>query len=100
MGKVRRLEDRPLSPRRAMERIRTLWKGGLVEVLPHAQTRMRQRRIAMLDIEHVIRQGHVVENSKPGQLWRYKVAGTSVDGERLACVVEIDGNLIIVTVLD
>ena len=55
----------------------------------------------MLDMQHVIRYGYVVEHSKPGQLWRYTVEGTSVDGEQVACVVEINGNLIsIVTVID
>jgi hypothetical protein len=100
VGKVKRLEDRPLSSRRAMERIRTLWKDGKVEILPHAQTRMRERKIDMLDIQYVVRYGRVIEYSKPGQLWRYTVEGTSVDGEHVACVVEINGNLIVVTVID
>jgi hypothetical protein len=121
-GKVRRLEDRPLSDRRAKDRIYTLWKTGFVEIWPHAQDRMRERKIDTTDIEHVLRyghvvennkpglhwrshfssgkmtSGHVVENNKPGLHWRYKVKGTSVDGDQMACVVEINGNLIIVTV--
>lgn len=98
--KVRRLEDRPLSDRRAMERIRTLWKGGRVQILPHAQARMRQRHIDMQDIANIVRSGRVVEHSKPGLLWRYKINGTSIDGEKITSVVEINGNLIIVTVID
>src|SRR6266516_1090568 len=99
-GKVRHLENRPLSYRRAMERLRTLWKDGIVQILPHAQDRMRQRRLDRQDLAYMIRYGHVVSHSKPGQLWRYKVEGKSVDGEQVACVVEINGNLIIVTVID
>jgi hypothetical protein len=79
--KVQRLEDRPLSARRAMERIRTLWRNGQVEILPHAQGRMRERKIDV-----------------PISNMSFDM-GTSVDNERVACVVEINGNLIIVTVV-
>jgi len=95
-----RAEDRPLSYRQAIERVRTLWKDGVVEILPHAQDRMRQRRLDRNDLASVIRYGRIVEHSKPGQRWRYKVMGRSVDGEQASCVVEINGSLIIVTVID
>lgn len=101
VDRVRRLEDRPLSYRRAMERIRTLWNEGLVEIDPyHAQVRMRERGFDMLDLEHLIRYGRVVEHSKPGRLWRYKVEGTSVEGERAACVVEIKGHRIVIVTVE
>lgn len=96
---VKKLEDRPLSARRAMERIRALWKEGLFEILSHAQERMRQRHIDMQDIAHLIRFGRVVEHSKLGQQWRYKIEGVSVDGEKSVGVVEINGTLVIVTVI-
>ena len=99
-GKVGRLEDRPLSYKRAMERIRALWKEGAVTFWTHALGRMKERKIDILDLEHLIRYGHVVEHSKPGQFWRYKVEGYSVDDERIACTVEINGKLIIVTVIE
>ncbi len=95
----KRLGDRPLSARQAMERIRILWKEGFVAILPHAQERMRQRHIDMQDLAHLIRFGRIVEHSKPAQQWRYKIEGASVDGEKSACVVEIDGTLIVVTVI-
>jgi len=99
VGKVSSLEDRPLSYRRAMERIRLLWKDGLFLITPHAQKRMRERGFDTPDIEHLIHYGHVVDHSKPGGLWRYKVQGRLVDGEGASCVVEINGNLIVVTVI-
>jgi hypothetical protein len=58
------------------------------------------RRLDRNDLASMIRYGRVVEHSKPGQLWRYKVAGRTVDGEQASCVVEINGRLIIVTVID
>lgn len=97
---MRRTEDRPLSYRQAMERVRTLWKEGVVEILPHAQERMRQRRLDRNDLASIIRYGRVVQHSKPGQLWRYTVIGQTVDGARASCVVEMNGSLIIVTVID
>lgn len=99
-GKVARLEDRPLSYKRAMERMRVLWKEGTVIYSPHALKRMRERKIDASDVEHVVRYGHVVSHRKPSQVWRYTVAGLSVDGERISCAVEINGTLIIVTVID
>jgi 1,6-anhydro-N-acetylmuramate kinase len=94
------MEDRPLSYRQAMERARTLWKDGVVEILPHAQERMRQRRLDRNDLASIIRHGRVVQHSKPGQLWRYTIIGRSVDGEHASCVVEMSDSLIIVTVID
>ncbi len=93
------LADRPLSPKRAMERIRALWRDGNVEWWSYAERRLSERKLDMLDVEHLIRYGRVTEHSHPGRLWRYKVEGRAVDGERIACVVEINGNLIIVTVI-
>jgi Domain of unknown function (DUF4258) len=99
-GKMRRADDRPLSYRQAIERVRSLWKDGVVEILPHAQERMRQRRLDRNDLASIIRYGRVVQHSKPGQGWRYKILGRAVDGAQTSCVVEINGSLIIVTVID
>ena len=99
-GKGKGLEDRPLSYKRVMERIRVLWKEGTVIYSPHALKRMRERKIDASDVEQLVRYGHVVSHRKPGQLWRYTVAGLSVDRERITCAVEINGKLIIVTVMD
>jgi hypothetical protein len=83
----------------AMKRIRHLWEEGKVELVSHAIKQMAKRHIDMLDIQHVIRYGRIVSHSMPLYLWRYKVAGTRVNGRPVACIVEINGNLIIVTVV-
>ncbi|MGE0824205.1 MAG: DUF4258 domain-containing protein [Candidatus Binatia bacterium] len=99
-GKGERFGDRPLSYKRAMERIRMLWKEGTVIYSLHALKRLRERKIDVSDVVQLIRYGHVVSHHKPDQFWRYTVAGLSVDRERLSCSVEINGKLIIVTVMD
>ena len=44
--------------------------------------------------------GSVTDHSQTHQLWRYVVDGRSVDETPMRCVVEINGRLIIVTVVD
>ena len=63
----------------------------------------QSNKIALKDFEAhepIIRYGRVVQHSKPGQLWRYTVIGRAVDGEQASCLVEMNGSLIIVTVID
>jgi hypothetical protein len=76
-----------------------MWKAGAVVWTSHAEARMKTRKIEMTDIQHLVRYGRVTEHSRPRFKWRYKIEGTSVDGESLRCLVEINGHLVIVTVL-
>ena len=80
MGEVMALHD-PLNYRRVLLRIKKLWDEGSVVVLPHAQTQMQARGLDLLDVQHVIRYGRITDHSRPGELWRYKVAGMAVDGQ-------------------
>ena len=61
--------------------------------------RMQERGFDMTDIEHAIRYGRVTDHSKPHAWWRYVLDVRSVDGRPMRVVVEIDGRLIIVTVV-
>jgi hypothetical protein len=61
--------------------------------------RMDERGVDTNDLDHLIRYGRITEHSRPMFLWRYKIEGRSADGCRMACVVEVDGRLIIVTVI-
>ncbi len=99
MAKIIPLRD-PTNYRRVLQRIKELWKEGEVEIKPHAKDRMRERDIYTTDMENVIRYGRVMQHSRPKTLWRYVVEGPSVDSGPIGCVVEIDGRLIIVTVVD
>ena len=93
------LED-PADYKKAIARIKRLWNEGYVTWTTHAQQRMIERKIDILDIRKVIRYGQIVEHSCPGRLWRYRIDGSAVDGKRIGCVVEIDGQLIIITVIN
>ncbi len=98
MGEVVPLQD-PENPKWVLRRIRELWETGEVEVTPHAQQRMVKWELDILDIQHVLRYGRVTEHSQAQRGgWRYRIDGTIVDGGRAACVVEIEGHLIVVTV--
>jgi hypothetical protein len=81
------------------QRIKKLWNEGEVEPGIHAQQRMAERGIDMNDVQNVIRYGRIIEHNRPIRLWRYTILGKAVDGEKTKCVVEIDGKLIIVTVI-
>ena len=82
-----------------MARIKKLWRDGEVKITGHAQQRMTQRQIDMLDIQNCILLGRIIGHSKPGPNWRYEVAGKAVDGDSMKCVVEINGRLIVITVM-
>lgn len=99
MKKEDRLPDRPLSPRRAIERIRLLERDVGIVLTRHARQRMAQRQLSRRDIRHCLKYGRMVEHSKPFRLWRYKVDGSTIDGEPMSCVVEINGKLILITVI-
>jgi len=99
MKKEGRIPDRPLSPRRAIERIRLLERDVGIVLTRHVRQRMAQRKLSLRDIRHCLKYGRVVEHSKPFQLWRYKVDGSTIDGDPMSCVVEVNGKVILITVI-
>jgi hypothetical protein len=91
---------RPFSNEAAAKRIRTLWREGSVTWLPHAEERLFERGLNILDVEHLVRYGRVVENSRPGGVWRYKIKGRTVEGKTASAVFEPNGDLLtVVTVM-
>ena len=94
-AKVIQLLDRPLSYPRAMARIRKLWREGKFTLSPHAEERLLKRRLDITDIENFIRYGRVVEHSKGGACWRYKVEGETVEQRKGGIVCGIDGDLLV-----
>lgn len=90
MGKVVAFQDRPLPQRQAMARIKLLWESGSYDWgVKHAEERLLQRGLSNLDVEHLVRFGHVSDFSKPGHHWRYRVDGFAVDGDRIAAIFEL-----------
>ncbi len=101
MGKVLGFDpERPLSNEAAAKRIRKLWAEGKVTWSPHAEERLLGRGLNMLDVEHIVRYGRVIENSRPGNRWRYKMQGRTVEGKGASAVFELAGDLLaVVTVM-
>jgi len=101
MGNVVVFQDRPLVPRRAMERIKQLWASGLYDWgYVHAEEQMVKRGLDNLDVENVVRYGQVTSWSKPGSHWRYRVDGRSVEQDEIAVVFELrKDEMTVVTVM-
>jgi hypothetical protein len=99
MGEVIPLED-PLNYRRVMRRIKGLLEEGTLIIGAHAREEMAKDDLDDTDVLNVIRTGTIRPNShsRPKGRWRYVVEGTTVDAGRAACVVEVNGGLIVVTV--
>jgi hypothetical protein len=88
----------PYNKRRALERIKKLWREGEFIILPHAKKEMANDDVTVLDVENIIRYGMITEVTQPRQLWRYRIEGSIVDRSKAACVIELDGRAILVTV--
>jgi hypothetical protein len=92
--------DDPENYVRVMQRIKRLWREGPVQITSHAQKRMEERDLDINDVQSILRTGKIVEHSCPRELWNYKVQGVTVESKKAACVVAINGLLIIVTVME
>ena len=99
MGEVAKLVD-PENTRRVAERIKKLWNDGEVEWDGHAIRRMREREIDLFDVEKVIKCGRITGHSKPRENWRFVMDGRGVDERSIRVILEINGNLLVVTVVD
>ena len=99
MGEVVPFED-PTNYRRVMQRIKRLLADGTYLILPHAKAEATNDDLDDTDIVNIIRTGTIRANSHSmgRNGWRYVVEGESIDRGRAACVVEVTGTLIVVTV--
>ena len=89
---------KPDNYKKAKARIKALLGTGEIVWLGHVKIRMRQRNFTTQDILNILAYGRIMEHSLPKRHWRYTVSGTTLDGKRGTCAVEINGQLIIVTV--
>ena len=92
----------PSNYSQVMRTIRRLWESGTVVPHLHAVKAMERTGLTMQDVGAVILGGSIIEHNKPRSQWRWKIQGGCVDGHTASCVVgiEIDGNLLIITVID
>lgn len=96
-------DNDPTNYRRVAEKIRKMFRDGPVKWLRHAKSRMSERKITAVHVEHVIRYGQIIEHSQPGDLWRYTLTGTLFTENprrEVKVVVEVNDKLIIITVID
>jgi hypothetical protein len=83
--------DVALSLENATAVIRKAWSRGRLHVGTHIKKRMAQRKVDMLDLENVIRNG-VVSSSKYDEdykNWKYRMVGTS-DGRKIEVIIALD----------
>jgi hypothetical protein len=84
--------EAPLSPENAKSVIQTAWSIGRVHSGTHFKKRCRERKIDMLDVENVVRNGAVrgvPEYCPDYKNWKYRVAGF-VDERQIEVVVALD----------
>jgi hypothetical protein len=91
--RVRGLEgkDVGLSLENATAIIRKAWGRGRLHVGTHIKKRMAQRKVDMIDLENVIRNG-VVSSSKYDEEyknWKYRMVGTT-DGRNIEVIIALD----------
>jgi hypothetical protein len=98
MGEVVSIED-PSNYEVVSRRLRRLLAQGDYEIRGHARQRMRERDYLVGDIVNLLRLGIIVSHSFVNGAWRRKVRGRTVEGKKARCIVEIDGLLIVVTVI-
>ena len=56
----------------------------------HAEERLDEKGLDILDVRHVLFHGRIVERQEEEQCVRFVYRGTSLDGDGMKCVVEID----------
>ena len=90
----------PYDKVRVLQWIKKCLLEGEVQIPFHAQEKMRDRRLDMSDVQHVLRYGMITEITPSGERWSYRIEGKTVDGKLAGCVVEINGRMLIVTVFE
>jgi len=78
-----------------MERCRTLWKEGKFTWVRHAEERLSALGWDITDVENMIRYGRVIEHSKPGDFWRYKLEGPNAERQTGGLAYEFHGELLV-----
>ncbi len=99
MGTVVPFDD-PADYARVHRRIQRLWEEGTFMILPHAQLRMNQRKVDVLDLQNIVLRGSIVSHDRQGEQWRYRIQGATVAGSTASCVVALEGQVLVVSVLD
>ena len=98
MGEVVSIEE-PSNYDAVSRRLKRLLASGDYEIKPHARQRMLERSYLVGDVENVLRFGIIVSHRFVESVCRWKVRGQTVERKTATCIVEIDGILIVVTIV-
>lgn len=102
MAEIIQLTD-PTNYRRVAERIKKLFAEDFVKYSNHTMIRFAQRTLDAADVKKVIREGRIVSHEPSAEhpgCWLYRIDGNSIDNRSIRVIVEVNGRLIIVTVID
>lgn len=99
MGAVVPFEN-PADYARVHRRIKRLWEEGIFEIHDHAQKAMQKRKLDVLDVQNIILCGSIISHDRQGEQWRYRIQGAAVSGVNASCVVAVEGQVLVVSVLD
>lgn len=87
------IEPPRLSPSEATMAIRLILEEGTVDYSGHCwNVRMPERNVSPLDIEHLLREGQVIQKAKWDSdygNWKYRVEGTDIEGDELTAIAVI-----------
>jgi len=92
--------DNPSDYRAVKLRMKRIWNEGVVRWGLHAQKHMQDEGIEDVDIHHAIKFGRITDHEESeyeGYRYRYVLRGKSVDGFKLRVVVDLNGQMMIVT---
>jgi hypothetical protein len=88
-----------VNTRRQIEtEVRTLWRNGEVRLSWHAVSEMDADHLDLADVRHVLWYGRIVDEQVGEEGPRYRYHGEAVSGMPTGVVVELCGELVIVTV--
>ena len=86
---------------KAKEKAVRLLEEGFFAFTKHVEIRLQERGFDINDVKHVIRHGNVVGIRKspyPETPMRCRFHGKAVDGDKMVCILDMNGSLVIVTV--
>jgi hypothetical protein len=90
-----------LDSARLKRRLRDSVAQGQLRYTEHALQRMDERGFLFPDVERILRNGTHDQgrDMQVGNKWRYRISGSTIDGIAMSVVVEVDPELVVITVI-
>jgi hypothetical protein len=87
-----------VTPREALKEVQRLASKGYIRYVPHARQRMQQRRVKEVDVKNALLTAGAARWRTDHQRWEI-VGGVDVDGDDLTVAVEIEADVVVITVI-